>query len=324
MKLQLLIPQYNETDEIIKPMLDSIAIQQGIDFDDIEVLIGNDGSDIKLSEDFLKSYPYSIKYFQFEHTSPAGTRQKLFEEATADYVMFCDADDMFLNVLAFCTIFYRIDREFDALICDFVEQFKNRETGEVKYITHKKDERFVHGKVYRRQHIIDNNITWREDIRYHEDGTYNILAIHLANKSAYCANPLYMWRWRDNSICRSDPLYVPKTYTRMIYSNAYLVDDFLQRDKLDEAKYQVGILVYNTYYMLNKPVWLDPMNAKYRYETELCMKEYWNNHKDLFDTMDEEMRNTVISGVKQRVLAEGVLLEKFTFDEWIKHIEGLT
>lgn len=324
MRLQLLIPQYNETDEIVKPMLDSIAIQQGIDFDDIEVLIGNDGSDIKLSEDFLKSYPYSIKYFQFEHTSPAGTRQKLFEEATADYVMFCDADDMFLNVLAFCTIFYHIDREFDALICDFVEQFKNRETGEVKYITHKKDERFVHGKVYRRQHIIDNNITWREDIRYHEDGTYNILAIHLANKSAYCANPLYMWRWRDNSICRSDPLYVPKTYTRMIYSNAYLVDDFLQRDKLDEAKYQVGILVYNTYYMLNKPVWLDPMNAKYRYETELCMKEYWHKHKDLFDTMDEEMRNTVISGVKQRVLAEGVLLEKFTFDEWIKHIEGLT
>lgn len=324
MRLQLLIPQYNETDEIVKPMLDSIAIQQGIDFDDIEVLIGNDGSDIKLSEDFLKSYPYSIKYFQFEHTSPAGTRQKLFEEATADYVMFCDADDMFLNILAFCTIFYRIDRKFDALICDFVEQFKNRETGEVKYITHKKDERFVHGKVYRRQHIIDNNITWREDIRYHEDGTYNILAIHLANKSAYCANPLYMWRWRDNSICRSDPLYVPKTYTRMIYSNAYLVDDFLQRDKLDEAKYQVGILVYNTYYMLNKPVWLDPMNAKYRYETELCMKEYWHKHKDLFDTMDEEMRNTVISGVKQRVLAEGVLLEKFTFDEWVKHIEGLT
>lgn len=323
MKLQLLIPQYNETDEIVKPMLDSIAIQQGIDFNDIGVLIGNDGSNIQLSEDFLDSYPYSIRYFQFEHTSPAGTRQKLFEKATADYVMFCDADDMFLNVLAFCTIFYRIDREFDALICDFVEQFKDRETGEVKYITHKKDERFVHGKVYRRQHIIDNNITWREDIRYHEDGTYNILAIHLANKSAYCANPLYMWRWRDNSICRSDPLYVPKTYTRMIYSNAYLVDDFLQRDKLDEAKHQVGILVYNTYYMLNKPVWLDPMNAKYRYETELCMKEYWNNHKDLFDTMDEEMRNTVISGVKQRVLAEGVLLEKFTFDEWIKHIEEL-
>ena len=323
MKLQLLIPQYNETDEVVKPMLDSIAIQQGIDFDDIEVLIGNDGSDTKLSEDFLNSYPYSIKYFQFEHTSPAGTRQRLFDKASADYVMFCDADDMFLNVLAICTIFYYIDKDFDALICDFVEQYKNQETGEVHYITHKKDERFVHGKVYKRQHIIDDNVVWREDIKYHEDGSYNVLALYTAKKVEHCKNPLYLWRWRDNSICRSDPLYVLKTYTRMIYSNAYLVRDFLDRELLDKAKYQVGVLIYNTYFILNKPVWLDPMNAKYRYETELCVKEYWNKHKDMFNMIDDSMRNAIVSGVKQRVLMEGVLLEKFTFDEWIKHIEEL-
>ena len=105
MKLQFLIPQYNETDDIVKNMLDSIEIQQGIDFKEIEVLIGNDGSDIKLSEDLLSKYSYSIKYFQYEHTSPAGTRQKLFDVATADYVMFCDADDMLLNILSICTIF---------------------------------------------------------------------------------------------------------------------------------------------------------------------------------------------------------------------------
>ena len=44
MKLQLLIPQYNETEDVIRPMLDSIRTQQGVDLKDIEVLIGNDGS----------------------------------------------------------------------------------------------------------------------------------------------------------------------------------------------------------------------------------------------------------------------------------------
>ena len=39
--------------------------------------------------------------------------------------------------------------------------------------------------------------------------------------------------------------------------------------------------------------------------------------------IDDSMRNAIVSGVKQRVLMEGVLLEKFTFDEWIKHIEEL-
>ena len=38
MKLQLLIPQYKETDEIVRSMLDSLKIQQGIDFSEFEVL----------------------------------------------------------------------------------------------------------------------------------------------------------------------------------------------------------------------------------------------------------------------------------------------
>ena len=30
MKLQILVPQYEETDEVIKPLLDSLAIQQNV------------------------------------------------------------------------------------------------------------------------------------------------------------------------------------------------------------------------------------------------------------------------------------------------------
>jgi hypothetical protein len=36
-----------------------------------------------------------------------------------------------------------------------------------------------------------------------------------------------------------------------------------------------------------------------------------------------KVRNHIIAGTKRRVLREGVLLEKFTFDEWIRHIETL-
>ena len=322
MKLQLIIPQYNETEDIVKNMLDSIKIQQGVDLNDIEVLIGNDGSDIKLSEDFLRSYPFSIKYFEFEHTSPAGTRQRLFDKATADYVMFCDADDMFFSVVGLYTIMYHINEGFDALICDFMEEIKVKDT--VTYVCHHADDRFVHGKVYRRQHILDNNIIWREDIRYHEDGSYNVLAIKTAKDVKHFEKaPIYLWKWRDNSICRNDRLYVLKTYTRMIYSNSYLVQDLLDRNMEDEAKYQVGLLVYNTYFMLNKSVWLDPMNAKYRYETEKCFKDYFTKHKELFNLLDNSKKNYIVAGVKRRVLEEGVFLEKFTFDEWVKHIKEL-
>ena len=324
MKLQLLIPQFNETDEVMRPMLESISTQQGVDLkNEIEVLIGNDGSDTRLSAEFLGSFSYPIKYVSFDHSGLPGTRGRLFDLATADYVMFCDADDMFLTNLALYTIFSFLDKGCDALVCDFMEEVLNRKTGRSLFFPHKKDITFVHGKIYRRQFLIDNGIEWHPDVKGHEDSGYNCLAIKVAKDLKYCETPVYLWKWREGSICRKDPLYVPKTYTRMIYSNGWLVKDFLDRDMVEEAKYSTAILVYGTYYMLNKPIWLDPMNARYRYETEKCFQEYYREHKPLFLSVDPQVRNQIIAGTKRRVMNEGVLLEKFTFEDWIRHIEGM-
>ena len=67
MKFQVLIPQYKETEEVIKPLLDSIAIQQNVPFNEIGAVICNDGSDIFLSEEFLNSYPFKIEYYKEPH-----------------------------------------------------------------------------------------------------------------------------------------------------------------------------------------------------------------------------------------------------------------
>ncbi len=97
MKLQVLIPQYKETDEVIKPLLDSIALQQNIPFDEVGVIICNDGSSVFLSDELLAGYPYEIQYYKEPHRGVSGTRNACLDHATADYVMFCDADDMFFN-----------------------------------------------------------------------------------------------------------------------------------------------------------------------------------------------------------------------------------
>ena len=48
-KLQILIPQYKETKAVIKPLLDSIAVQQRIDLkNDISVIIVSDGGETLL------------------------------------------------------------------------------------------------------------------------------------------------------------------------------------------------------------------------------------------------------------------------------------
>ena len=158
MTLDILVPQYKETDEIIKPLLDSIAIQQGVDLNNIGVIIVNDGSDVFLTDDFLKSYPFKIRYFKNEHKGVSATRQAAFDKSKADYVMFCDADDMFLNVCGLWIIFREMQIGFDSLVSVFVEQTKMPGSDDLVFINREQDSTFVHGKVHRRKYLIEQNI----------------------------------------------------------------------------------------------------------------------------------------------------------------------
>lgn len=116
MKLQILVPQYNESDKDVKPLLDSIALQQNVDFDDIGVIICNDGSDVYLSRDLLDQYPYLIEYHKEKHRGVSATRNACLDYADAEYVMFCDADDMFMNACGLWIVFREMTDGFDGLI----------------------------------------------------------------------------------------------------------------------------------------------------------------------------------------------------------------
>lgn len=98
-KLQILIPHYKEGFEVIKPLLDSINIQQNVNLkDEVGVIIVNDGNECILNKELFKNYDYDIEYYINEHKGVSATRNACLDKATADYVMFCDCDDMFCNV----------------------------------------------------------------------------------------------------------------------------------------------------------------------------------------------------------------------------------
>ena len=136
MKLQILIPHYNEPFEVIKPMLDSLAIQQNVDLkNELGVIIVNDGQESILDEDLFKDYPFEIEYYVNEHKGVSATRNACLDKARADYVMFADCDDMFFNVAGLWTIFNEIENGgFETFISVFVEEGRHPETGEVYYI----------------------------------------------------------------------------------------------------------------------------------------------------------------------------------------------
>jgi len=324
MKLQILVPQYNETDEDIKPLLDSIAIQQSVDLKkDVGVIIVNDGSDIFLSNKLLKSYPFKIEYYKEEHRGVSATRNACLDHAKADYVMFCDADDMFFSATGLYIIFREIDKlgGFDALISAFIEESRNPEDkNEIIYITHEVDSTFVHGKFYRRKYLIDNNIRFNPKLTIHEDSYFNCLAQKMTANAKYCPTPFYLWKWRDNSVCRHDPKYILKTYNNMLDSNTELVQEFIKRRRYTDAQFYITMMIYDAYFTMNKDEWVNQENLEYRKATEKRFKEYYVTFKEYFETVDKQVKAQIIMGVKNRMFQEGLLMESITFDNWIDHV----
>lgn len=324
MKLQILVPQYKETDEVIKPLLDSIEVQQNVDLaHDVGVIIVNDGTDVHLSEELFKRYSFPIEYHKHEHAGVSATRNACLDYATADYVMFCDADDMFFNACGLYIVFREMEGNgFDSLVSAFVEESRHPQTKEPLYINHDMDSTFVHGKIHRRQYLIDNHIRWNPALTIHEDSYFNCLCQRLAKELKYSQTAFYLWKWRDASVCRHDPKYILKTYNNMLDSNDALVTELLNRGRKQDAQFYAVSMIYDAYFTMNKDEWLNQENVDYRHAVERRFRDYWLKYKHLHDSIPQDMRAQIIMGIKNRMFGEGMVLETQTFNDWIREVEA--
>lgn len=323
MKLQFLVPQHSETEEVIKPLLDSIEVQQNVDMGEIGVIIVNDGSDVRLSREFLDRYSFEVQYHVAEHRGVSATRNAALDLATADYVMFCDADDMLFNACGLYIVFREMEGDgFDSLVSVFVEETRDP-SGQVAYINRDMDSTFVHGKVHRRAYLIEKGIRWNDALTIHEDSYFNCLCQRLAGELKYCPTPFYLWRWRDESVCRRDQKYILKTYNNMLDSSDALVDEFERRGRKADAQFYAVGMVYDAYYTLNKDEWVNQENQDYRRAVERRFKGYWLKHRELHDGIPPDMKMQIVAGVRTRMFQEGLMLETQTFDQWIKRVEAM-
>ena len=109
----------------------------------------------------------------------------------------------------------------------------------------------------------------------------------------------------------------------MLDSNDALVQQFLDRGRKDDAMFYAVGMIYDAYFTMNKDEWLNQENKEYRYATEKRFKDYWLKYKYLHDSVPQDIKTQIIMGIKNRMYAEGMVLETLTFNEWIKQVEAM-
>ena len=323
MKLQILVPHYKESFAEMKPLFDSIAAQQAIDFSDVGIIVCHDGDEAtRLPEAGIKAvYPFGIRFIHIPHGGVSAARNAALDEATADYVMFCDADDMFSSAVGIYTIFNMMEKNLDVMISCFLEETRT-EDGAPFVVKHEQDFVFVHGKIFRRAYLQENSIRFDPRLTIHEDSYFNALAASCTEQVKYFPTMFYLWRWRDDSICRHDKDYLIKTYTNLIDSNDALSDEMARRGMTDKADELVAVMLFDAYYQLNKPDWTAKTNEAYRATVLSRLTDYYDKHRDQWVGLDPMLKMRISDGCRSRAVREGAGMETVTFQEWIKTIGG--
>ena len=319
--LQILVPHYHEPLETVTTLLDSIAVQQGVDFHEIEVIICHDGD---TSPDLaLREYPFKVTQLRSSKFGVSATRNVALDYSTAEYVMFCDADDMFLSVCGLWLVFREMREGFDVLASKFVEETSDPTTKGMRYLLHDMDGVFVHGKVYRRHYLRDNGILWNDALTEHEDVYFNLLALNCTKNVKYMDEPFYLWRCNPNSETRRSDKFMLTTYSQMVDASDALVSDFLRRGLESKAMYYAVFLLYDAYYTMNRPEWMTVLHKDYRESAEYRVAEYYEKYGSLFHNAAPAERMKISNQARQSNIAGGMMMEAITIDEWLKRLKGL-
>lgn len=321
-KLTIIVPHYKEPWEVCKFLFDSIQIQHGVDFNDFEVLMVNDGDEVVFDKEVFAPYTFGIRYEVKEHGGLSDTRNYGIDHAESEYIMFCDCDDGFLNNYGIHLVLGAIQEGFDFLYSSFVEEQPNGEGG---WSICRRDHNlvFVHGKCYRRQFLIDKKIRFDTEMWFSEDSIFNKIAYHEADERKEINTPFYLWAWHDNSTVRKDrETLVLREYEQVMKMRDKICEQLEKRGFIDEYFDSVCQTFFDTYYDFNEPLFQKSEYKAWRNAAERSFRKFYKKYSKSFYECDSERLRKSMAQARIRAYENGLIMESEDFKTWIKHIKN--
>jgi len=320
MKLSFVVTHYNEPWSVCEPWFNSVKDQLGVDFNDIEVLFVEDGGDA-IDEDLFIGYPFTVKTFNYGHKGVSASRNIGLDNATGDYVMFCDCDDRFISTYALHLYLKAMKLgKFDVVKSPFLED--QVIDGELKLIRHDQDITFIHGKFYRREFLIENLVRFDEELTIHEDSYFNVIANMLAEDRVHEMSPaVYLWKYRDESIVRKDRnCYIYKTYDHLIKVRRAITRNLEQRERYAEMYQAISKTIMDSYYDFQRPDALKDENRELIKKAEEAFAEYYREFKDEYKNVNIKDKAQMSYLCRINAYQNGMLIENETLKQFLTRI----
>lgn len=267
-KVSIIVPVYN-AEKYLDDCLKSIITQT---YKNLEIILINDGS----TDNSLKvCYKYKeiderIVVVNNKNHGVSYSRNCGIKIATGNYIVFIDSDDV-IDIRYIEKLIEPTKKEdYDLIICGLTHKFREKEkwiskkeiisnldklTGNIKL-----DYRFlVHYylevpvvKLFKKNIIDKNNITFPENLLISEDQVFNREYIKHVKNYTYIDEYLYMYYHRNNN---SLSMRKGEDYWKSDLENVLLMKKFFSEEKIFESKYillDYSIWIVYKYLSVNK------------------------------------------------------------------------
>jgi glycosyltransferase involved in cell wall biosynthesis len=186
-KLSIIVPVYN-VEKFIRPCFESI-FKQGLDDDDFELIIANDGStdrSMEMIEDIIVQHN-NITVINQENLSLSVARNNGIAAAKGEYIFMPDSDDLLIENKLKPLLEKALETKVDLVVADFLtmtnDEIEHTNTSMLQQPTYEFTMKtghelflqdmnpyhcYVWRTLYRREFITSNNISFYPGIRYQD------------------------------------------------------------------------------------------------------------------------------------------------------------
>ncbi len=241
MKISIIVPFYNR-EKTAERCLNSLLAST---YKNIEIIAVDDGSTdktLEILQDF-SNRDSRLKIVTQENSGPSAARNNGLDNATGDFVAFCDSDD-WVDLSIYQKMFdLQQQTKADVVITGFYSSYQDGTSIECplavsgvfnsgKEIQDNIIWQFYNGnptglaalwnKLYKKEFIDNNNLRFDEALHRAEDWWLNMHAYEFANCIAVLNEPLYYY-WQDGTDNLMKKLKA-EYYWQWKASNAYLIN----------------------------------------------------------------------------------------------------
>lgn len=319
--LDIIVPHDREPWETGKKFFDMLGIQRGVRFEEIRVLLIQDGPEGALPGGVFDGYPFAVRTVMIEHGGVSAARNAGIQAATAPWIAFCDFDDMYSSALSMKVALEALRKaEKDGILYlwnRFLEEASG-EDGRYSVYKHDWDATFIHGRFIWRQFLLDNGLRFNDRLTFGEDQDFNTLAQIIAGEERVgeLKEPIYLWCENPASVTRREK---DKTifYSKMLEHRFATVEELDRRGI--EGEYLGAVVRYtmDVYYEMNSDA---PRENVMKCEGQFAA--WWKDHRADFYRAPKNMVAGIYAKVRAWAEKNGlVTVERITLGDWLAMIE---